>query len=146
METAWTRWRDHLAGELTTLGESEFINTWAPSTMQERPPGFLGRPRKPVVVAGPTVCMLGMGTHVLIETDAAFPTGGTTDVSDDQRQLLNEAGWPMPGDPEYTSAGGPELSAYIPATEPGRAAELVTRTYRILGMTDPGGITVERGS
>lgn len=49
MGDPWESWTHRLAGELATLREHEFVNTWGPSVTEERSPGLFGRRRKPWV-------------------------------------------------------------------------------------------------
>ena len=147
MGTSWEQWQDWLTQEIGTLGEGEFLNTYGPAVMRERGPGLLGRPRKPEVVeAGVVVRFLSSQGWLLAESVPAFPTRGERPVSDEQRRELSESGWLMPGDPDYNPVGGPDLRVLLPGAEPGRAAELAVRTYRILGCDDPARIEHDRGS
>lgn len=146
MDEAWREWCDRLAAELATLGESEFLNTAGPVVTRDAGRGLLGRPRRPVVVSAPVFAVLGMGSHLLAESVTAFPTRGEPELGDEQREQLRAAGWSMPGHAGHEGAGGPQLQVYIPSSQPERVAELAVETYRILGVSDPADVTVDRGA
>lgn len=145
MGSSWDQWRDRLAGELSSLRDGEFPNTWGPSVTRERATGLFGRSRRPEVRSAPVVRFLATEGFLLTESVPAFPTRGEPPLTDEQRAALSAAGWSMPGDDGYTAIGGDDLRVYIPRAEVSRAAELAVVTYRVLGVQDPARVEQDRG-
>ena len=144
MDDTWRSWRDQLTDDLLSLGEGEFINTWAPALMRDGGTGWFGRSKPPVVVSAPVVRLLRTEDLLLVESVPALASRGEPELSEDQRARLRTAGWQAPGDEGYVSVGGPDLRTYIPVQDAGRAADLAVETYRILGVDDPGVVAQER--
>ncbi len=144
MEEIWRSWRDQLVDDLLSLGEGEFINTWAPAVTRDGGSGWFGRRRPPVVVSAPVVRMLRSEDLLLVESVPAFPGRGEPGLSEEQRSALRAAGWLAPGDHGYVSVGGPDLRVHVPVAEAARAADLAVETYRVLGVEDPALVSQER--
>lgn len=144
MEETWRNWRDQLADDLLSLGEGEFINTWAPAVTRDGGTGWFGRSKPPEVVSAPVVRVLRSEDLLLVESVPAFPGRGEPGLSDEQRSLLRSAGWLTPEDEGYVPVGGPDLRVYLPAQDAALVADLAVETYRILGVEDPSVLTQER--
>lgn len=145
MGVSWGQWCDRLAGELASLREGEFLNTWGPSVTRERPNGLLARSRRPEVFSAPVVRFLATEGFLLSESVPAFPSRGEPPLTDEQRAALSSAGWLMPGDDGYVAVGGDDLRVFVPQAEAPRAARLATVTYQILGVGDPALVEQDRG-
>lgn len=146
MDGAWDLWRNRLLGQLESLSDGEFLNTWGPTQTRERGTGIFGRARKPEVVSAPVVRFLCTEGSLLVESVPAFPTAHDPRLSDEQRRELSAAGWLMPGDEGYERTGGEDLRVLIPQGDAARAADLAVATYRVLHVDDPTSVEQERAS
>ena len=144
LSSEWRRWRDQLTDDLLSLGEGEFINTWAPAVTRDAGTGWFGRAKPPEVVSAPVVRVLRSEDLFLVESVPAFPTRGEGELSEEQLSRLRAAGWLAPGDEGYVPVGGPDLRVYLPARDAAQVSDLAVATYRTLGVEDPAVLTQER--
>lgn len=145
MGDEWSAWTSRLADELGSLADREFVNLVGPATSADPPRGVLARLRRPRPT-GPVVRILRLGSHLLCESVAPFPTRDEPPVSAERLGLLRRAGWLMPGDEGYEPMGGDFCRVHVPTEEAGRAARLASTTLKILGVQGPELVDIDRSS